>query len=561
MQVGAWRGRSLPSQPGGEEDLHRWCMQKGRRLIVEIEVAREEWEAVVRKVVPFVGADEAHSNGRVALAADGRMRTWWAFDDQELARLHGPSDSRDYWFVLPVRLLQSWPFVAGGSDSATLSMDVPPGGVALSAKLHGIGGSVELPLPGQGFADVEAIFDHQTTGDGATVDIDVEALAEVIRVARFAPLGALEADVPVPYFWVTVDPDGLMIEIDWGEYGASCYRLPGRGAGRSSLVVAPDRLAALVDSLSAGEVRFTLPTDPSLALRLEQGRHVAMVMPVDPDRPAARRCDECLEEVFGPEVLLRDADGDYVLTNYGVPVYGRFIGGSAPYLRLFSPVVHDIAAHEELLDEINQLNLGIAFARVAWSSGAVFVSGELVASSIDPPELITLFERVRDVADGLGPALAARFGGQSAQPSEEARWALYTRTTVTVEMGQHEWVDLSGPDAVDAWPFPGDVHVVTASNPHGRRRPPGQDSEATAQLAADLIRAGGTAVRAEGKSYDGRHKELSLLTWGLDTDTVREIARWHGQEAFFRLDADWLEVLGVFVDRSARRPRREIVEE
>src|SRR5690606_14769710 len=184
-------------------------------------------------------------------------------------------------------------------------------------------------------------------------------------------------------------------------------------------VAASPRLwSNLVDSLDPGPVKLVLPSEPSRALRLEQEGHTVLLMPVDPGRPALQRATACLEEVFGPDVLLLDDDGDFVLTNYGVPVYARLDGGNRPLLTVFATVLYDVEPTGELLEELNQINVGVSFARAHWSDGIVTVRGELVADTVDPPELIAMFDRVRELADGLGPALSVRFGGKSPQASE-----------------------------------------------------------------------------------------------------------------------------------------------
>ena len=54
-------------------------------IVIEMEAA--EWEAVMRKVVPFVNDDERHATGCVAVSSDGSTRTWWASDGLQLVQL------------------------------------------------------------------------------------------------------------------------------------------------------------------------------------------------------------------------------------------------------------------------------------------------------------------------------------------------------------------------------------------------------------------------------------------------------------------------------------------
>ena len=264
-----------------------------------------------------------------------------------------------------------------------------------------------------------------------------------------------------------------------------------------------------------------------------------------------------LAECFGSDVLVVDESGDYELSEYGAPVYARVLQGDPTRLCIFATVVEGIEQTPELLAEINDLNKGYGFVKLLWQDGEVLVAGDLVAETIDVAEVQALYERVRFVASEISPTIAAVHGGVAAEPIEVARWDAYTRTAVFAEVTQGLFLDLSGPDAVEEWPFVGPVHALTAWNPFGRRQGEMLNQLKTSHLASRLLFAGGSVVRSDGRSFEGDYREDGLVVWGLETEAVRRIASEFRQEAVFRIDADNLEVHAVFNDFVSSRPRLE----
>ena len=96
----------------------------------------------------------------------------------------------------------------------------------------------------------------------------------------------------------------------------------------------------------------------------------------------------------------------------------------------------------------------------------------------------------------------------------------------------------------------------TASNPNGRLAPNAANSDALAELAAHLTRAGVGFVRAIGVSGDGSHAEDSLLTWTLTTEDARFLGRRFSQDAVFEIDADNVRVVSCIDDETRARPRK-----
>ena len=383
-----------------------------------------------------------------------------------------------------------------------------------------------------------------TSTSGAAAYNDRISLARAKRI---------EADLVAPRLSVT--ESGLLTTVDWAELGEQSHEAPGVSSGVGSAVISPRFMLNAVQVLDPGDVTVTIPDDEERAIRIRQSELSVYIMPRSESDMTRSAVEEVLEECFGPDVLRPDADGDYGLSIYGVPVYARLIEGQPSSLKVFAQVVTEIDSSAELLEELNALNAAYDFVKVVLHGAVLAVEGDLVADTLDAPELTTLYDRIRYVANELGPALTAMYGGIGVERGDTTRWSTYTRTAVLTELRPGQIVDLSGPNAVEEWPFPGEIHVITAWNPFGRFRTVEQNDEQNALLAADVVRAGGTALRAEGRSLDVDYGEPSLLVWGLDTATVIEIAAAYDQEAVFRIDADQLEVLGVFQEQRAARPR------
>jgi len=522
----------------------------------ELVIDEDEWEAVARKIVPFCDDDERFGRGLVAVAGDAGRRWWWSTDQHRMARLDAGAEERDFLLLVSPRAIAAWPFAAGESGVASLRV-VETDGERL-VEMAGAAGSFAMPLVAATFPPVDEFANQFDEQIGATAAVDALGLHQLARLARDAPTGPfLDEGRDEPTFRLAVVPGGLRTAVDWDELGTNSHELTARTSGEGEVPISPRLLADASEVLDPGEVTVTLPGAPDTPVRIHQGAFITYLMPQDDMLPIVRSVESALVECFGPDVLLTDEDGDYVLSAYGVPVYGRIMEGLPPRLRIFALVIEDIDDSPELLAEVNSLNNGYGFVKVVWRERRLMVEGDLVAETLDAPEAMASYDRVRHVADELGPSLAAVYGGRTVQRGDHARWANYLRTAVFAQVGPGESIDLTGEHAVVEWPFAGEVFGVTAWNPFGRRRSSEQNAEQTVRLAADLFRAGATVIRSDGRSYDGTYAEGGLLAWGIETELVLAIAREYEQEAIYRIDAETLAVLGAFQDQVSERPRLE----
>jgi len=530
----------------------------------ECEIDQAEWQAVSQKIMPFCADDERFGSGLLVLRSSDSIRTWWSTDGRVVARLEVGAAERDYLWTISPRILEAWSLAAGGTGLAKICVTDREDSNQVS--IRGAGGSFSLPWRNLRYPGLATLAEQYDQTDSATAVVEAEGFYYLANLIKNAPAGPfLDEDRQTPPCELSVTADSITAKVLWPELGENVHSLQAATTGQGTVFCSPVRLHESVEALEAGEVSVAIPQDSyegdEPPIRLQQGPLTMYVLAAGCelalDSLQVNYVAPVLEECFGPDVLNVDEGGDYELSVLGAPVYARELPGDPNRLCIFATVVKDIEQSPELLAELNDLNKGYGFVKLLWQDGEVLVAGDLVAETIDAAEVLALYERVRFVASEISPTLAAVHGGIAAKPIEVARWQQYTHTAVMAEMSQGRFVDLSGPDAVEEWPFEGPVHALTAWNPFGRRRGEQWNQLQTSELAGRLIYEGGSVVRSDGRSYEGDFVEGGLLVWGLDTDQVRSIAREFDQEAVFRLDADTLEVLGVFNEHIASRPRLE----
>ncbi|WP_412538455.1 YbjN domain-containing protein [Longispora sp. K20-0274] len=97
-------------------------------------------------------------------------------------------------------------------------------------------------------------------------------------------------------------------------------------------------------------------------------------------------------------------------------VYVRLIDAEPAVVRVFSPLLREIDSGPELLAELNELNGRLSFLRLFWRDRTVYAAAELLAETLDEPELANACDSLADAADYYDEWLGARFGGVRAFP-------------------------------------------------------------------------------------------------------------------------------------------------
>lgn len=130
--------------------------------------------------------------------------------------------------------------------------------------------------------------------------------------------------------------------------------------------------------------------------------------------------EKLLKEAFDLDELVRDADGDYPFRHGSAAYFVRVLDRDPPLVRVFAVAVTDVEATPELCWEVNDLNASVSLVRLSAAAGCVFVEADLLADSLEREQLLHVCFTVGDVADHVGPLIAATFGGQTAFPADES---------------------------------------------------------------------------------------------------------------------------------------------
>jgi hypothetical protein len=138
-----------------------------------------------------------------------------------------------------------------------------------------------------------------------------------------------------------------------------------------------------------------------------------------------------------------------------------------------------------------------------------------------------------------------------ARPADDPAWQHYADTVVEFEDGPA--VDLRQPvspesaAALRALGLGRTFAVITAHNPGGRRLAHGENERRHDALLGEVRSLGVPYRIATGGSPDGRHREPGVAV-PLPPASAREVARRHGQSAFFLFDGEAFAIHGALVD-------------
>lgn len=161
-----------------------------------------------------------------------------------------------------------------------------------------------------------------------------------------------------------------------------------------------------------------------------------------------------------------------------------------------------------------------------------------------------------------GPVpIRSRVVGRRPDPSADRnrRWEDYASAQVRADVAPGQWTIISGPGALEVWPYPGTIHVITACNPFGRIRPEGVNQHANDELARQLLDRGANIQRSIGSDIADGYSEAGFLTWDLSRRDAVELGAAFDQEAIYEIDARETHVVSCADDRvvtaSRVRPR------
>lgn len=133
--------------------------------------------------------------------------------------------------------------------------------------------------------------------------------------------------------------------------------------------------------------------------------------------------EEAICLAFDLDEVHYDTDGDIPLRFGSAMIFVR-VSDDSPVVRVFAPMLWEVPESSELLRAVNEINLQVAFARVAWDGRQVSVRTEFIAHPFDPMQLMAACQAVGGIADHFDDRLQGRFGGRiffgKAVPTKDA---------------------------------------------------------------------------------------------------------------------------------------------
>lgn len=507
-----------------------------------------EWNQTTR-LLNLLAGNASNARQFINLRAEEGRRRWYVADDVVGACVDAGFDDREYSIYLPFYACLHGMRLAGVYGSADVQLDGDSGFVGV----HDEG--INWPYPE---------LSHQI--NPSFHDPDPNARVFATGKTELKRMVAVSLDWRTDSEMNTVCPVGIMcvghgVQLrhfrELPEFVVSSL-IPTTISGDEQVIADFDahRLWSALQVFEDDEdVTVHFPTREGERLVITGEFCSAVVKQLATPSQIARAAVEDVLKEWGNELTtVRNVDGDYVLTRHGSRIYGRLIADHHPFIfRIFCVAIDDIEPTPELLKEINDINMSIPFSRAFVRDRQVIVEADLVVDDCTAYEVDVVINRLNEVSSGIGPSISVFHGGCLQTPQEIQRWSAYAMTIISAQVTPTQSVELNGSNAIDPWPFPGIVHVITGWNPQGLLR---EGDDINRMIAADVLAGGGQFVLGEGASPDGTHRERSLVSWGITREFATELGRRASQDAIFEIDDAMVRIVACEDDRVEEMSRR-----
>ena len=514
----------------------------------------------VAQLRPLTRCDESDPMSLVRLRSDGHYRKWTATDRNEGACLRGGPDRATYDVCL------SWAQVR-----AAMAFGRNDPGLDISVKLHESDGTPLITVSGpfgssttwnRGIT-VPELNDIKISEEriGGIAVVPADMLIEAMSAAAYER--EFENGESVDRLTTVAFDDGLLIlQKRSPASGLIKYQMPAEYASSEVAITLDPNAAGRVLAIAGrdDDVTITLSINNYDPVWFKGSGWEGFVYPTtSPIRRATEHAESIIHKIYGPAAMNRDADGSYPLVTSGNAVSAKIVcdDNDVPWLNVVSLVAVDVPATPDLFVELNDYNTNCQQVRLAYTDGQVIACVDLVAGTLDEPELELAVDRIRDVAGNIMPLLTAVIGGVIPDDDYETRWAAYRNTVVEAELSQGIRTTLTGEHAVEEFPFIDRCFVITGCNPMGTRSTEEQIESAHNWLAHRIVDNGGTFVKGAGKSIDGSHREESLIVWGVNRDFMRSLGRQVQQDAIFEIDRHTVHLVACTSSQIETWPRRK----
>lgn len=128
--------------------------------------------------------------------------------------------------------------------------------------------------------------------------------------------------------------------------------------------------------------------------------------------------EKVLKESFGSDQLAVNERGEWPVRQGSAVFLVRLLPTDPPLVQVYSPVLQKVQRTDKLLQEINDINAQIHFARMFWVQDLVVLSTELMADTLDGSELNNAMAGIALMADHYDTQLKGAHGGETAIPEE-----------------------------------------------------------------------------------------------------------------------------------------------
>lgn len=502
---------------------------------------------------PLAKFDETDVFGQLLLRSDGKFRYWMAADDGEAAEIQGGVDNDVYQCALSWSAISSAVAVARLNPDADIALetvtetDGTPGIV-----LSGPFGSMVMFDRQDNHPDISTLrIPPLDVAAEATVPADM--FRELVAAARYQRERPEDRVVDLSAK-LTISDNRVEFTKSAPRTGSISFGLDTEhGDGNLTVRVNPEAIGRLLQAARpSDEVTIMLSQWATDVIWFEGADWVGFVQPYKTTaEQAVDHAKAIIHDLCGPAALICDPDGNYPLVASGNPVSGSFTpeASGATWLKVTAVIATGVDASPGVFAELNDFNNNGTFIKLHHDATNVLASVDLVANTLDEPELRLALERISEVATNVMPVLTAVHGGTIPNDEAEIRWANYRNAIIEASFIPNNLTTIAGDGAAPNFPFPESCWVVSGWNPLGAIRSESDNRHTNQQIAHDIIDAGGQFVSGYARSADGSFFEETLIIWGVSPDTARSFGRRAQRDAIFAIDQHSVHLMSCATDR------------
>ena len=117
------------------------------------------------------------------------------------------------------------------------------------------------------------------------------------------------------------------------------------------------------------------------------------------------------EYLESDEPLEPDEDGDYCFRRGSAEIIVSLIEEEQPVVSILSVLLRGVKKNQQLLEVLNETNADCPFAKVYWREEGVVLRLDLLAESLDDPQMRMACSLVSRLADELDTSFKKKFRG------------------------------------------------------------------------------------------------------------------------------------------------------